>query len=70
MRYLLIIVSFLFYSCSVYDLAGKMKSGTMIGDDASDCMNIARVCADKNGVYNYNSDPQPEDEWLCTCYWE
>jgi len=68
-RYLLIILSLLFFSCSIYDVAGKVESGTMIGDSDSDCMNIQRICADKNGSYSYNNEPEPEDKWLCACSW-
>ena len=69
MRYLLFILSLLCCSCSIYNLAAKVDSGTMIGDSDGDCMNIQEICSEKNGRYDYNYNPEPEDEWLCTCSW-
>ena len=68
MRYLLIILSFLFWSCSIYSIVARMGSGTMMGYSNEDCVKIEWTCADKNGEYNYNTNP--EGNWMCSCTWD
>ncbi len=70
MRYLLIILSFLFWSCSIYDIAARRDSGTIVGHNNGDCIQIERTCVEKNGQYDYNINPEaPDATWMCSCSW-